>query len=379
MPVKFLASVILVFILFGCSKEEIVPERFYPRNDHEAYWYSLKKADLLNTALGKEWLKAAKRPFQEQIEVNLPYQESFFISDKIPDAHGYRFDVKRGQEVLIDIELISDDTTEVFVDLFRVENDSLNEFLQVASADSTLDLSFQPRKDASYLLRLQPELLRGGKFTITIEKVPSLAFPVAGKNKTAIGSFFGDPRDGGRREHHGVDIFAKRHTPILAPTKGEIRFVGTRGIGGKVVWLHDYNTGNNLYFAHLQDQKVKRYQKVTRGDTLGTVGNSGNARTTPPHLHFGIYNNGPVDPYAFLIPEYDGPAFSAPDTVMLGADFILPKKLFLKDGMTDPTLHLDTLSAGDQVSITAINHDYIRILTASGTKGFIRKRDIERF
>lgn len=378
MPIKLLAFFVAIVVLSGCSKKEIVPERFYPRNDHEAYWYSLKQANLLNTALGKEWLEAADRPFNEQIQINLPYQESFEISNKLPDAHGYRFDVKRGQKVLVNIELITPDTTKVFVDLFRVKNDSLNEFIQVASADSTLDLSFQPRRNASYLLRLQPELLRGGKFSITIENTPSLAFPVAGKNKYAIGSVFGDPRDGGRREHHGVDIFAKRHTPIIAPVEADVRFVGTKKLGGKVVWLRNPKTGDNLYFAHLQEQKIKRFQKVNVGDTIGTVGNTGNARTTPPHLHFGIYNNGPIDPYAFIVPDYTNTNFTEPDTLGLGRIWEVTKQLAIKSQMSHSSPELDTLFSGDQIVLKAINHQYVRIETENGIKGFLSKSDLDR-
>ena len=379
MPFKIFATLILSFLLLGCMEKEIVPKRFYPRNDHEAYWYSLKQANLLNTALGKDWLLAADRPFDNQIKVQLPYQESFNIDEKTPDAIGYRFSAKRGQKILVDVQLITEDTTRVFVDLFRIKNDSLNEFIQVASADSTLSLAFQPRRDASYLLRLQPELLRGGNFTVSIENVPTLAFPVAGKNKYAIQSFFGDPRDGGRREHHGVDIFAKRHTPIVAPIKGEVRFVGTRGIGGKVVWLYDRKTGNSLYFAHLQDQMVKRYQMVEVGDTLGTVGNTGNARFTPPHLHFGIYNNGPIDPYAFLVPAYEKLPKYEPDTVSLGMSITVDKLTYLKSEMSRRSPNLDTLSIGEYVSINAINHKYIRVTSQEGTQGFLRKRDVKRF
>ncbi len=379
MSFKIFATLLLSFLLSGCMKKEIVPKRFYPRNDHEAYWYSLKQANLLNTALGKDWLLAADKPFDNQINVQLPYQESFNIDEETPDAIGYRFNAKRGQKILVDVQLITEDTTRVFVDLFRVKNDSLNEFIQVASADSTLSLAFQPRSDASYLLRLQPELLRGGIFSVSIENIPTLAFPVAGKNKSAIQSFFGDPRDGGRREHHGVDIFAKRHTPIIAPINGEVRFVGTRGIGGKVVWLYDRKTGNNLYFAHLQDQKVKRYQMVNVGDTLGTVGNTGNARYTPPHLHFGIYNNGPINPYAFLVPEYDKLPKYEPDTASLGMSIAVDKITFLKSEMNRRASNLDTLIIGEHVSIDAINHAYLRVTSQEGTQGFLRKRDLKRF
>lgn len=377
MSSKFLATILAALTLISCT-EEVVPERFYPRNDHEAYWYSLKQANLLGTALGKEWLNAAEKPFEEQIKIQLPYQEAFEISETIPDALGYRFEVKRGQKILINIEIVTPDTTRVFVDLFRVENDTLNQFRQVASADSLYDLAFAPRRDATYLLRLQPELLRGGQFTITIENVPTLAFPVAGKDVRAIQSFFGDPRDGGKRDHHGVDIFAKRHTPIVAPIAADVRFVGTRGIGGKVVWLYDRKTGNHLYFAHLQDQKVERYDRVQPGDTIGTVGNTGNARYTPPHLHFGIYNNGPINPYAFIVEEYKRPGLFEADTSLLGKEIRLSQMLTIRNEMKRTAPIADTLKAGDLLKIAAVNHNYVRVIAPSGKKGFLTKTDIRK-
>ncbi len=376
MPSKLLAVVIGSLVILGCSKEEIVPKRFYPRNDHEAYWYSLKQANLESTALGSEWISASEKPFENQIKVQLPYQEAFLLSETIPDALGYRFEVKRGQRVLVDVGLIAEDSTHVFIDLFRIQNDSLGQYLHVASADSALQLAFEPRRDASYLLRLQPELLRGGDFSLSIENVPTLEFPVAGKNKAAIQSFFGDPRDGGRREHHGVDIFARRHTPILAPTEGVIRFVGTRGLGGKVVWLYDSKRGNHLYFAHLQEQLVQSRQKVKPGDTLGTVGNTGNARFTPPHLHFGIYRNGPVDPYPFIVPEYPRPSEFEPDTVLLGKRLALNKPLYLKSEMRRRSVNLDTLQTEEWIEVLAVNHRYVRVKTSNEQQGFLRKNEV---
>ncbi len=375
MPNRLSILLLGIILISGCSEEK-VPKRFYPRNDHEAYWHSLKQANLLNTALGEEWVKASKKPFDNQIKIQLPYQEAFVISDLRPDALGYRFDVKRGQRVLVDLQLLVEDTTRVFIDLFRVENDSLNEFRQVASADSSFQLAFEPRRDASYLLRLQPELLRGGDFSISIENVPTLNFPVAGKNKRAIQSFFGDPRDGGRREHHGVDIFAKRHTPIIAPVKATVRFVGTRGLGGKVIWLYDLNSGNHLYFAHLQEQLVKRYETVYPGDTIGTVGNTGNARRTPPHLHFGIYRNGPVDPYNFIVPGYPKPPPFVPDTSLLGKQVMLAKNAFLKSEMRRKSANLDTLFSNEPVKVLAVNHRYARVRSENGTLGFLRKSEL---
>jgi len=70
-------------------------------------------------------------------------------------------------------------------------------------------------------------------------------------------------------------------------------------LGGNVVWLRD-QFGRSHYYAHLDSQVVHRGQRLQVGDTLGFVGNTGNARTTPPHLHFGLYSSGSFDPYPAL-------------------------------------------------------------------------------
>jgi hypothetical protein len=98
-----------------------------------------------------------------------------------------------------------------------------------------------------------------------------------------IGSRFGAPRDAGARSHHGIDIFARRGTPVVAAATGVVNRVNVTDIGGKVVWVRDV-LGNSLYYAHLDSQAVSSGMRVNVGDTLGFVGNTGNARTTPPHL-----------------------------------------------------------------------------------------------
>ena len=116
----------------------------------------------------------------------------------------------------------------------------------------------------------------------------SLAYPVSGSSSN-VGSFWGDERDGGIRKHEGIDIFAKKGTPVLAVCDGIVTRTGTNRLGGKVVWLQAYTHPWSAYYAHLDKQTVSPGQLVKKGQVLGTVGNTGNAKTTPPHLHFGIY------------------------------------------------------------------------------------------
>ena len=121
-------------------------------------------------------------------------------------------------------------------------------------------------------------------------------FPVAGK-RSIIGSFWGAARDGGSRKHEGIDIFARKGTPVVAVTDGVVMEAGNTPRGGKTVWLRSYTDDFYYYYAHLDKHLVQAGQMVKKGEYLGTVGNTGNAKLTPAHLHFGIYTyNGAINP-----------------------------------------------------------------------------------
>jgi hypothetical protein len=200
---------------------------------------------------------------------------------------------------VIRAEVKSARPTQIFVDLFELHPNTSQAPRHLTSADTATNIiDYESREDRTYLVRLQPELLRSGNYTITMSREPTLAFPVQGKDSRNISSFWGADRDGGRRRHEGIDIFAKRGTPAIAATDGYITAVNENRLGGKVIWLQDTKRQQTLYYAHLDQQLVRPGQRVVAGDTIGLVGNTGNARTTDPHLHFGIYTfgRGPVDP-----------------------------------------------------------------------------------
>jgi LysM repeat protein len=113
-------------------------------------------------------------------------------------------------------------------------------------------------------------------------------------------TFFNDwgfPRSGGRF-HEGNDMFAARGTPILAPVSGTLRqIVGT--IGGYQFNLEG-DDGNFYIGSHMDSFAEDGY--VQAGDTIGYVGDSGNAKGSRPHMHFEIHAEGktPVNPYPAL-------------------------------------------------------------------------------
>lgn len=127
-----------------------------------------------------------------------------------------------------------------------------------------------------------------------------LYFPVTG-SKSNIGSYWGADRDGGRRRHEGIDIFADKGTPLVAISDGVIEFVGNDELGGKTITFQPDDYEWEAYYAHLDKQHVKNGQRVKKGQLIGTVGNTGNAKTTPAHLHFGIYTEaGAIDPLPYV-------------------------------------------------------------------------------
>ena len=289
----------LLLGIAGCSKESL-RELLHHYTPHERYEQVLLAAGLDQTALGRDWIAAAGAALDGPVTISAPYREESYLDPRQAVAMAYRIPLRRGQHLEVAFDSEPDSGYQVFIDLFLTYGDSERAPRRLASADSLArTLYYLARRDGDYVVRVQPELLRGGRYSISIVVTPSLAFPVSGHDSTAIGSWYGDSRDGGRRRHEGLDIFAPRGTPVLAAANGVVRSTRRNRLGGNVVWLRD-EFGRSHYYAHLDTQVVHRGQRLQVGDTLGFVGNTGNARTTPPHLHFGMYSSGSFDPYPAL-------------------------------------------------------------------------------
>jgi hypothetical protein len=231
------------------------------------------------------------------VTVSLPYRlQGYFQPDK-PRALGLLFTAKAGERLSFTLTRKDGSTLPIYADLFK-QYQTASPVLSVDTSSTGFSLDVD--ESGSYLLRLQPELFRSGGYNLSIAVAPSLGFPVSG-NKAAIGSVWGDDRDGGKRRHEGIDIFAPKLTPAIAAADGYITGVREGGLGGKTVWLRPEGKNYTLYYAHLDKQLVQEGQQVKKGDVVGLVGNTGNAKYTPSHLHFGVYTyNGAINPLPFV-------------------------------------------------------------------------------
>lgn len=128
-----------------------------------------------------------------------------------------------------------------------------------------------------------------------------LAVPVEGVVAKGIADTYGAPR-GGDRRHEGLDIFAARGTPVVSATRGVVNAIREGDLGGRQVWVMGPGRQRH-YYAHLDrwEPTLAVGDLVREGDVLGEVGDTGNARGTPPHLHYGVYGpEGAIDPLPLI-------------------------------------------------------------------------------
>ncbi len=242
---------------------------------------------------------------------------------------------------------------------------------------STLDtasntLQYEVKKDGNLLLRLQPELLTSVDYKLVITSGPSLGFPVAMSFHPKIGSFWGASRDAGARSHEGIDIFGAFRTPVIAAADGVVTSVTLNRLGGKVVFMRPYGKDYSLYYAHLDTQLVEEGQRVKTGDTLGFMGNTGNAKNTPTHLHFGLYaSGGAVDPLPFVNRNRPEPAIINASLSRLKEFVRCNKTTLLNNATGKDAVKISTVQKNTIVQVKAATGNWYKVLLPDETQGYL--------
>lgn len=122
--------------------------------------------------------------------------------------------------------------------------------------------------------------------------------PVEGWITSRFG-YRNSPFTGKREFHKGLDIGARKKSPIISPADGTVSFVGNKGLLGRVVFIN-HGHGMTTRFGHIHKALKKKGDVVKRGEEIAQVGNTG--RTTGSHVHYEVRLNGiPVNPIKYIL------------------------------------------------------------------------------
>ena len=167
-----------------------------------------------------------------------------------------------------------------------LETNQALEAAQMAYFDLDTECARLYNEYQAELRRIEAERVANATGGLPLEATPGFVCPV--NQPFSFINDWGFSRDGGRRSHKGTDVFTPYGQEQYAVANGTIELL-SGGLGGTAIWLvSDY--GVRFYYAHMSGYApgLTNGQAVAIGDLVGYTGNSGNARTTPPHLHFGI-------------------------------------------------------------------------------------------
>lgn len=168
---------------------------------------------------------------------------------------------------------------------------------------SLSSMGSSPSSNVERANRLLNQMDRLNLYRMAAEGAP-FANPV--KSAFRFTSGFGyrrDPKTGGRRMHNGTDFAAPHGTDIFATADGIVTYAGwNSGYGNYVEIQHEF--GIETRYGHMSRIRVKKGQRVSRGQQIGDMGNTG--RSTGTHLHYEVRVNGkPVNPMNYIEAAYN--------------------------------------------------------------------------
>ena len=367
-------------LLAGCA----TGERLAPRTPAVRVVQSPRANPIPTDSLSAQVMRLAwERAGQLALESAVPaaggFSERLSLPRDEPQAVAYELSLVAGQEVTIEV-LQAAGASDFALQVFQRGPAGAFALLQAHDAPAAPAV-FRAAEAGSYVVRVQPEAGGGGEYVVRVRGESSLAFPIPGYDVGAIRSPYGSARDGGTREHEGVDIFAPRGTPVTAAARAVVTRVESTRAGGKVIWAEDPELALTYYYAHLDAQLVKRGARLSPGDTIGRVGNTGNARRASPHLHFAIYRPRlePVDPTPLLAGASLVMSADTRSTGLLGSwAHTTGSGVRLRSTPSTGAPVLAALDRGTPVRVVGVLRDWHRVRLIDGRSGFIAGGLLER-
>lgn len=160
----------LLLAMSGCRFLEDLELRISPPPfPHEDYAEGLETAGLASTPPAREWLDAAANALGSPADAEVPFQRRGWFAPEDPTALGLRFEFQERLRVSVSAHLEGEDSTRIFIDVFRVNDEPGEPPERIASAaDTARSVTFRSRRDDDIIVRVQPELLRGGAWEVII-------------------------------------------------------------------------------------------------------------------------------------------------------------------------------------------------------------------
>jgi len=224
--------------------------------------------------------------------------------------------LRQAEEMAYELRLVNERNAEIFgqlEDAMTISVEPLERMFRNAGLDpdrliSTVRRGYSGRGGPLMPVSLStrgevtPEAERAGRilnrldelnlYRLAAEKVP-LALPVKGgfRYTSGFGTRWG-------RLHYGTDFAAAHGTPIHATADGVVSHAGWLAGYGQLVKI-EHAFGIETRYAHMSRIRVKPGQRVSRGDRIGDMGNTG--RSTGTHLHYEVRVNGnPINPMTYI-------------------------------------------------------------------------------
>lgn len=145
-----------------------------------------------------------------------------------------------------------------------------------------------------------------------IEPVGALLVPVEGVAPSDLIDTYDAPR--GSRKHEALDIMAPKGTPVVAAAEGTVEKLFVSDDGGKTIYVRSADGATIYYYAHLANYApgLEEDAFVRAGQRIGTVGATGNADASAPHLHFAVMQMTPDESWWEGTPQNPYPLLSMP-------------------------------------------------------------------
>lgn len=215
------------------------------------------------------------------------------------EYESYRKDIEAKQEVLREeqkeLEKDIEEATQLILDLEKDLENKMAEFEAISKEEDAANAAIDALVAA---LEAQKAAASVGSSGGGVTGSGSFVFPVA--SYVYISSRFGmrvHPITGEYKSHTGMDIASNQGTAVYACDSGTVVLAAWNGGYGNCIMI-DHGNGYKTLYGHLSVISVSDGQSVSKGQTIGQVGSTGNS--TGPHLHLEVYKNGSrIDPEQF--------------------------------------------------------------------------------